>query len=280
MLKDGQELRKSLIGFSLLDLVTLQHLYTNLSPILRYRLMKEVFNALQLESIPPSKFYRALERLHRHKLVDYKVINGQQQYFITQKGVVAVTNARSVIGNIGVNVINYFQPFMQSIVEFVTDSRQVDRCLFIDFPQLYDRALLDTIIEHVKELELLVASDEDIPKLSIERLSIVLEKDRKIQAADASYDAIILFYPSHGAYLMETEVLRTLKKGGRLIIVDAELPNTNHFIVDILLTYFWPLRLDQRKSLAELISQYRNAISWTHSDSIKVKGLHLHKFQK
>lgn len=117
----------------------MHHLFQIKQQITRYHPLQQIQQVIGKESISIAKFYRILANLDVQELVGFEKGNSDL-YNLTAKGVNALETSKTIIGQVGVQVTNFFSESMKNIIAFSKYSS--GKVLFVDFPKLYDLIVL------------------------------------------------------------------------------------------------------------------------------------------
>ena len=115
-------------------------------------------------------------------------------YYITSKGVNALGTSKTSIGQVGVQVTNFFSESRKTIISF--SKYTSGKVLFVDFPKLYDLIVLSLTKQYSNYLSIL-CEDNTFKWLngSLEQINRSKYENNVAKEPDNTFDLIILFYP-------------------------------------------------------------------------------------
>lgn len=241
---------EQILDLSVVDIIILQHLVKMSEPIIRIDLLEQINNMLNDRSkIAASSFYRKLDKLEEKLMITY--VESAESERKRNNAIIATENAIRALRTINqisfFGSINYANIVKRIVADFIKTATitHADNLLLINTEFMIDSEVLQTIGEYVDQTYL-IADDDFINRYNaFEDASPIIRTNifnGAIREPDDFFDVVVIVGYEQAKTSKDApvtawldEAIRVTKRGGILLLTTiAEIPETDHFIVELL----------------------------------------------
>lgn len=237
------QMEKDLLELSLIDIYVLQRLDIIRSPIVRYKLMKDITTQFPFVSI--AKFYRILEKFVKLELVILIESEDKQEYILSEKGNSYISQAKNLLDHRGFSIFEHLTTEFPNMFEMMDVNG--GNLLVYDYEEIYEPAFYGLLLDMVDILYVLYRESVfDYFHKIHPSIRLTPRQDNVIMTPNDFFDSItVTFHPDIMSDI--SELTRVLKPKGKLFVTEIESEKSKFFLHNILFDLYAPKHVGKSK---------------------------------